>query len=400
MISVLGVQKNIPLHIREKFSIKPTKREKAMIKLKEDFKEVVILSTCNRTEIYFNHNLTEEEAIRKIFDVLEWEEDLREYIFCISEERAEEHLLKVICGFHSKILGEDQILGQVKEAYFNALDLKTVNLELQRLFQEAVTCGKKFRNEAKLYEIPVSSASIAVNKGIKNNCRRFMVLGHGDVGKLVVKHLISHNVDEIIIAVRNKDSLDYEDQENIKVISFNERAKYINDMEAVISCTSAPHTVITKEEINEYGRNIIIFDLALPRDVEESIANYERVTIYNIDEISKVDDENKDLRKERMYEFYYLIEEYLHNYRNWRKLREITPYIKEFKKHSKNIYEKRYETFKNKEGKDDRLVNTLMKSVSDAYVNRAIDVLKEETVKGCGEECIRILEKIFIEKNN
>ena len=101
-----------------------------------------------------------------------------------------------------------------------------------------------------------------------------------------------------------------------------------------------------------------------------------------------------------MYEFYYLIEEYLHNYRNWRKLREITPYIKEFKKHSKSIYEKRYETFKNKEGKDDRLVNTLMKSVSDAYVNRAIDVLKEETVKGCGEECIRILEKIFIEKNN
>ena len=97
---------------------------------------------------------------------------------------------------------------------------------------------------------------------------------------------------------------------------------------------------------------------------------------------------------------FHILEPYLHNYRNWRKLREITPYIKEFKKHSKNIYEKRYETFKNKEGKDDRLVNTLMKSVSDAYVNRAIDVLKEETVKGCGEECIRILEKIFIEKNN
>ena len=399
MISVLGIQKNIPLHIREKFSIKPKKREEAMIKLKEELDEIVILSTCNRTEIYFNHSLDEEEAFKKVFEVLKWSEDLREYVFYINGDKAVKHLFKVICGFHSKILGEDQILGQVKEAYFNALELNTINLELQRLFQEGITCGKKFRNEAKLYEIPVSSASIAVNKSIANNCKKFMVLGHGDVGKLVIKHLISHNVDEIIIAVRNKDSMDYDENENIKVISFNERGKYINSVDAVISCTSAPHTVITREEIDECGEEIIIFDLALPRDVDDRVEEFHRVTIYNIDEISKVDDENKDLRKDRMDDFYYLIEEYLHSYNNWRKLREITPYIKEFKIHSKNVYEKRYETFKNKEGKDDKLVNTLMKSVSDAYVNRAIDVLKEETVKGSGEECMRILEKIFIEKN-
>lgn len=397
MIAVLGIRKHIPLHIREKFSIKQTLREKATKELKESLEEVVILSTCNRTEIYFNHSLSKKEALEKIFKALNWEEELREYIFYIEGDEAAIHLFKVICGFHSKILGEDQILGQVKDAYMYALEAKSINLELQRLFQEGITCGKKFRNEAKLYEIPVSSASIAVNKAIESNCEKFMVLGHGDVGQLVVKHLLSHNVKEIIIAVRNVSSLSYE-EENIKVISFNDREKYINSVDCIISCTSAPHTVITEKEINIEGNDIIIFDLALPRDVSEEVKNINRVTVYNIDEISKVDDINKELRVQRMKEFYYLIDEYIEVYNNWRRLREVTPYIINLKKHGDLIYKKRYETFKNKESKEDKLVKMLMKSTSDAYVNKAIEVLKEETIKGRGNECMRILEKIFIEE--
>lgn len=399
MIAVLGIRKHIPLHIREKFSIKQTLREKATNELKESLDEVVILSTCNRTEIYFNHSLTEEEALKKIFKTLNWEEELREYIFYVTGDKAARHLFKVICGFHSKIVGEDQILGQVKDAYAYAKEAKSVHLELQRLFQEGITCGKRFRNEAKLYEIPVSSSSIAVNKAIGNDCKSFMVLGHGDVGKLVVKHLLSHNVKEIIIAVRNVNSLNYDNEKNIKIIGFNEREKYINDVNAIISCTSAPHTVITEKEINPAGKDIIIFDLALPRDVSEEVKYIDRVTVYNIDEISKVDDKNKELRIERMNEYYYLIDEYIDVYNKWRKLREATPYIKEFKKCGEKTYIKRYETFKNKESKEDKLVKMLMKSTADAYINKAIEVLKEETIKGRGEECIRILEKIFMEKN-
>lgn len=398
MIAVLGIQKNIPLQIREKFSIKPKLREKAMNDLKESLDEVVILSTCNRTEIYFNHSLEEHEVLKIIFNSLGWDEELREYIFYITGDSAAKHLFKVICGFHSKILGEDQILGQVKDAYMEALEAGSVNLELQRLFQEGITCGKKFRNETKLYEIPVSSASIAVNKGISSECKSFMVLGHGEVGKLVVKHLLSHNIEDIIIAVRNKSSLDYSENENIKIIGFDERAEYINKVDSIISCTSAPHTVISKKEIEEEGEELLIFDLALPRDVSEDVNELDRVTVYNIDEISKVDDENKDLRKDRMNEFYYLIDEYLDAYNKWRSLREVAPYIKDFKKHGEEIYIKRYTTFKNKEGREDKLVKMLMKSTSDAYVNRAIETLKEETIRGCGEECMRILKKIFIEK--
>lgn len=398
MIAVLGIKKDIPLHIREKFSIKNKLRERALNDLKHELDEVVILSTCNRTEIYFNHSLNKDEALTKIFNSLGWSKDLREYIFYITEQEAIKHLFKVICGFHSKILGEDQILGQVKDAYMAALEVNSVNSELQRLFQEAVTCGKKFRNEAKLYEIPVSSASIAVNKAINHGAKNFMVLGHGEVGKLVVKHLLSHNVDNIIIAVRNTEISDYDENENVKIVKFNTKNEYINNVDSVISCTSSPHIVVSKDELLEDGEELMIFDLALPRDVSEDVKELDRVVVYNIDEISKIDDENKDLRKEKMNEFYYLIDEHIDTYNKWRSLRKVAPYIKKFKKHGEDIYLKRYNTFINKEGREDDLVKTLLKSTSNAYVNRAIETLKEETIRGRGDECIRILEKIFIEK--
>lgn len=398
MIAVLGIKKDIPLHIREKFSIKSKLREKALNDLKNKLDEVVILSTCNRTEIYFNHSLEKDEVLTIIFNALGWDKSLREYIFYITEQEAIKHLFKVICGFHSKILGEDQILGQVKDAYMASLETNSVNLELQRLFQEAVTCGKKFRNEAKLYEIPVSSASIAVNRAIKHGAKNFMVLGHGEVGKLVVKHLLSHNVDNIIIAVRNTDLSEYDENKNIKIVRFNTKNEYINKVDSIISCTSSPHIVVSKDDIYEEGKELLIFDLALPRDVSEEVNQIDRVVVYNIDEISKIDDENKDLRKEKMNEFYYLIDEYIDTYNKWRSLRKVAPYIKKFKKHGDDIYIKRYNTFKNKERREDELVKTLLKSTSNAYVNRAIETLKEETIKGCGDECIRILEKIFIEE--
>lgn len=398
MIAVLGIKKDIPLHIREKFSIKTKLRERALNDLKYKLDEVVILSTCNRTEIYFNHSLDKDEVLTKIFNSLGWSEELREYIFYITEQEAIKHLFKVICGFHSKILGEDQILGQVKDAYMAALELNSVNSELQRLFQEAVTCGKKFRNEAKLYEIPVSSASIAVNKAINNGAKSFMVLGHGEVGKLVVKHLLSHNVDNIIIAVRNTEISDYDENENVKIVKFNTKNEYINNVDSIISCTSSPHIVVSKDEILKDGEELLIFDLALPRDVSEDVNKLDRVIVYNIDEISKIDDENKDLRREKMNEFYYLIDEHIDTYNKWRSLRKVSPYIKKFKKHGEDIYLKRYNTFINKEGREDELVKTLLKSTSNAYVNRAIETLKEETIRGRGDECIRILEKIFIEE--
>lgn len=401
MIQLLGIRKNIGVKIREKLAISQKKREEYTKKLLEHFDEVVILSTCNRTEIYFNGSLKEEEGLKKIFEILGWDIELKEACFYLEEKGAVRHLMEVVCGFHSRILGEDQILGQIKEAYFSAYKIGAVKNELQRLFQEAITCGKKFRTEGKLYEIPVSSASIAVNEAINKGAKNIMVIGYGEVGKLVFKYALSNNINELNLIVRNVEKIQGIEDKRVKVINYQEGRKIINDMDAVISCTSAPHLIIEKEHINEEGKKLIIFDLALPRDIDEKIKDFKRIELYDIDDISSMDDENKKIRKERMEEFRSIINKYIDDYLNWKSIKEISPIIQKIKENSNDIVEKRETTLKNKcnDKKDIEIANRLIKSTSDYYVNRAIEVLKEEKLKGQEEECIRILEKIFIKKN-
>lgn len=400
MIGLMGIKRNTPLDIREKLTLKPKKIEVYTEKLLKEFREVVILSTCNRTEIYFNDFFMSEEVLKKIFEILEWDYLLSEYVFISKEEEACRHLFEVCCGFHSRIIGEDQILGQVKNAYETALEYNSVSMELHRLFQEAITCGKKFRNESRLYEIPVSSASISVNEAIKKGCSRFMVIGYGEVGRLVMKYLLSHKTEIIYLVVRNIRISDEIDDERVRVITFSEKNKYIDEVQGIISCTSAPHVVLSEKDINEYGKKIYIYDLAVPRDVDEAIEKMSRVEVYNIDKISEINDENKKHRIERMNENKYILNKYLKEFNEWKKLRSIAPEIKKIKEIGNEVYNMRSITFKNKckDKNDVELADTLIKSASDFYINRAIKVLKEEALRGCGEECIKILEKIFTMK--
>ncbi|WP_308780217.1 glutamyl-tRNA reductase [uncultured Clostridium sp.] len=400
MIQLLGIKKNTGVEIREKLTLSPKKKREYTKKLLQYFDEVVILSTCNRTEIYYNGLLKGEESVKRIFEVLEWDIELKENCFYLEEIDAVKHLMEVVCGFHSKILGEDQILGQIKEAYSLSMEVFSINHELQRLFQEAITCGKKFRTDGKLYEIPVSSASISVSEAIKKNARKIMVIGYGEVGSLVVKYALSNNIEALNIVVRNIDKIEGVEDKRVKIMTYEEARKIINNMDCVISCTSAPHLIIEKKHINEVGKEIIIFDLAMPRDIDERIKEYSRVKLYDIDEISSIDDENKNLRKERMLEFKYIIKEHIDNYLKWKDLREVSDIIKSMKKNSLKIVEERQNTLQNKchNKKDREIAQILIKSTSDYYVNRAIEVLKEEQLKGQGKECLKILEKIFLKK--
>ncbi|MGL4849701.1 MAG: glutamyl-tRNA reductase [Clostridium sp.] len=396
MIGLIGIKKETPLEIREKFSISNKKREKALELLKSEVEEIVVLSTCNRTEIYFNHFLEDKEILKKIFEAFEFDKSLMDYIFIARGDTSIHHLFKVICGFHSKILGEDQILGQIKDAYSYSLEKKLIKDKLLRLFTEAITCGKRFRYEAKLYEIPVSSASISVNKCIDDNLEKIMVLGYGDVGSLLVKNLLSHkNIQEIYIVVRDKSKVSVEDR-RVTVLNFDQKNKIINEMDAIISCTSAPHPVVKYDDLNEEGKKIQIFDLALPRDVDLRLYENERFSILNIDNISKIDDKNKELRKERMEEYKFIIDRYINEYNEWLKIKEIAPIIKEIREKEKDEVEKRYSTYKRKTNKEEKIVKKMLESMGNTYASRAIEVLKEEALKGREDECLKILEKIFL----
>ena len=208
MILLLGIKKNTSLDVRAEFAIAPSRQKILVKRLKEDFKEAVILSTCNRTEIYIyaDDSLEDNYIVHKIFEDLQWDyEKLSPFVFLLKQDNAVYHLMEVVCGFHSRILGEDQILGQIKDSYILAKEEGVLGYELQKLFEEALSCGKKFRTECKIFEVPVSSVSISITKALSINAKKFMVLGYGEMGKLAAKYILGHNIDKLYIVVRNKD---------------------------------------------------------------------------------------------------------------------------------------------------------------------------------------------------
>lgn len=397
MIVLVGVKKSVDISIREKLAIAEKNYELYLKNLLVEFEEAVIINTCNRIEIYVNSNRKFDFIIDKMFEILNWDLNLREECFIFEEERAVKHLFEVTSGFHSKITGEDQILGQVKYAFKRAQEEKAVNSVLNRLFQNAIGSGKKFRTKSKLYEIPVSSASIVASEIINTNTKNMILIGFGDVGKKVFKYIENSNIENLIIVVRNTQRIKHIENEKIKVMSYNEAKKFLNSADVIVSCTSSMELVIEKEHIEEFGEKIKLFDLAVPRDIDENIKKYERVRLANIDDISTLDDKNRLNRKKRMYEYKYIIREAIDEFMQWLSLRKISSDISDIREFSKEIAETRCKTFydKSKTKEDVKLANLMIKSTANAYTNKAIEVLKSETLKGNEAECLRILKMVF-----
>ncbi|MGM0395834.1 MAG: glutamyl-tRNA reductase [Bacillota bacterium] len=391
---MLGIGETIEIEIREKFIIPQRQLKDSLVNLQSIFEEVVILSTCNRTEVYINNEMGKSELIEKVFNTLRWDTLYNDYTYQFEGEDAVNHLMEVACGFHSKILGEDQILGQVRIAFENAKDSGLLNGKLHRLFQNAIACGKEFKHKSRLNEIPVSSSSIAVKIAKEKGISRFMIIGYGEVGQLALKYIGTGDGSYAYIARRNLPSF-IEQGENFKFIDFREIKKYYQEVDCIISCTSAPHNVIYKEDLP--SKDYLIFDLAVPRDVHNDVELLENVKVYDIDIIDNLDRDNRRKRENILLRHKYIPAKYTEEYLKWIDSREICVKIKEIQEYGDEVYKKRYETYKHKkDSKDDEeLVQMLLKSTSKAFVNRAIKVLKEENQKGSGEECLRILERIF-----
>lgn len=397
MIQLIGIKSGCNLDVRQKFSIIPSHIDENIKELYILVNEVAILSTCNRTEIYVDSEMNKSTLIYHVFKTLKWDMAYIENTFYIEGDSAIKHLMEVSSGFHSRILGEDQILGQIKNAYDIARKNNSIKGNLQRLFQVAITCGKKFRTCSEIYKIPVSVSSIATKTALNMGIKSFMILGYGEIGKLTLNYLENNNVDIIYIAVRNIENTlkTLLFNEKVKLISFKEKEKYYSRVQCIISCTSAPHIIINIKDLPD--KELLIFDMAVPRDVDRSVANLKKITLYDIDSISTIDEENKLRRKEKMESCKYIIDDYINEYKKWLSIQKLSPEIQKLKTFGDKVANDRITSFKNKKNTKDneKFVEILLKSASNVYVNRAINALKEEKLEGREEECLRIIQKIF-----
>ena len=266
--------------------------------------ECVMLCTCNRTEIYFcGEKGSEDEVVSAIADNSGIDKILlSKHLLFFCGDNSIIHLFKVACGIDSMVIGEDEILGQTKSAYYFAKENNTVDHRLNMIFQSAIACAKKIKTETDLSKTSVSVATLAANKaadfGEKVNV---LVIGaSGKIGSTVLKNLVSHKNVSVCATLRHHNpGIKFIEDLGINTIDYKNRYEYIHNFDCIISATTSPHYTITlcdlKNNLTDERKRLFI-DLAVPPDIDNSVIELKGVRLINIDYFEKLAKENNQIK--------------------------------------------------------------------------------------------------------
>ncbi len=281
------------IHIREKLAFSASVQQKMLKRFCSDgtVSQCVILCTCNRTEVYFSGDselilsvLAEQSNIP--------ESQLLPYVRSYQGKNAICHLFRVASGMHSMVIGEDEILGQTKQAYQNACACQTVGYELHRIFQAAIACAKKIKTETALSKSSVSTATLAANEAAKlgKSVHVLMIGATGKIGIVTLKNLLSHkNIS--VTATRRRHSADFQIlSDKINMIDYAERYQMMAYADCIISATTSPHYTITFHDLQNLSirKPKLFIDLAVPPDIDSRIAQIPGIQYIGIDYFEKL----------------------------------------------------------------------------------------------------------------
>ena len=318
-----------PVEVRERVAFPEAKVQEAVQEVRSlpGFEEGVVLSTCNRVELYATHSLEEPQAahqamvdylVRRFELAPEQAEALVTYKLDASE--AARHLFRVVSGLDSMVLGETEIFGQVKAAYQKALEAGTTSRPLNKLFQQAFTVGKKVRNETTIQRGSTSVGSVAVDLAEKvhdlKKCR-VMLVGAGEMSRTCAQSLLSRGAHSMIVSNRSHErAVEMAAEMGGSAIRFDEWESCLHEVDVIISSTSAPHFIIKPELVREVMRRrrwepLLVIDIAVPRDVDPHVNDIEGVYLYDIDALQAIADEGRREREKQLALCERIIEEQL-----------------------------------------------------------------------------------------
>lgn len=334
--------KNANAEFRRNFAFSTDVQRKFMSELITDSRisQCVILCTCNRTEIYFCGNMSAPECVDKFLS--EYGNTPQEILSSkkrfYQNDNAVSHLFKVASGIDSMVIGEDEILGQTKNAYITAKELGVVSYELNMIFQSAIACAKKIKTETALSKTSVSIASLAANEVCKfgENVNVLLIGATGKTGTTVLKNLISHKSINLTVTSRNHNS-DFKiiSDSNINVINYSERYKYIGNADCIISATSSPHYTVTFCELQKklhQNKKYLFIDLAVPPDIDSNISRLNDVTLIGIDYFEKLAESNNILKMNSVETAYEIISKETDTLKKELYFHDFLPYIDSAKK--------------------------------------------------------------------
>jgi len=317
MLTVIGLSHHTaPVELRERFAFSDARVAAALQTLREAglADEAVILSTCNRVELYAATSLEARRAFAELRQFLmnchEYRDPLTDELYSLAEPQSIEHLFHVACGSDSMVLGETEILGQLKKAYDFSLQHGHSGPVLNKAFQKAFNVAKHVRTETNIQRGSISVGSVAVELAEKIfsslNERRVMVIGAGDTSEKTARALLSRGAHSIIVSNRS-----YERAAALAAelggtaIHFEEWSKAFAEVDIVISSTSAPHYIIDGPKLEPLmrlrrNRPLLLIDIAVPRDIDPQVNFLESVYLYNIDDLQAIADDYLKQRKEEI----------------------------------------------------------------------------------------------------
>jgi glutamyl-tRNA reductase len=360
-IAVVGLShKTAPVEIREKLSVPDDAKEKAIAQLKgyPHLEEVAILSTCNRLEIYVIAKET-ENGVRELTQFLaEWSKislaELRSHLFVLLHQDAVMHLMRVSSGLDSLVLGEGQILSQVKHTHKIAQQYNGAGPILNRLFKQAISAGKRVRTETSIGTGAVSISSAAVELAQMKmddftGCR-VAILGAGKMSRLLVQHLISKGASQITILnrslARSQDLASLFKETTLTLCYLSEMESVLAKSDLVFTSTSATEPILDRvllEPIVSNGSAMTIIDIAVPRNVHTNVNELTAVRAFNVDDLKAVVAQNQESRRQMAMEAETLLEEELEAFDVWWRSLETVPTISSLRAKIETIREQELE---------------------------------------------------------
>jgi len=314
---VVGIShKKAPLELRERFALNERIIPEVLLRLQTEpeIEEAVIISTCNRVEFVLSafekqdgmaaFRRFAESFYRVRFD------DFTHCFYIHRDEEALRHLFQVASGLDSLIVGEPQVLGQVKQAYFLAKQAETCGNALEQVFQSVFNTAKRVRTETHVAEAPVSISSAAVEMaerafgGLQN--KTVMIIGAGQMGELAARHLVSKGVATVLVSNRtHAHAVTLAQELRGLAVQFSEIWQAMCKVDIVISSTGCPHFIITRDDMERLmaerdGRPLFVIDIAVPRDVDPAVREVAGCTLVNIDGLEEVTHHNLLERQKAM----------------------------------------------------------------------------------------------------
>ena len=404
--------KNTPIEVLEKALIPQADIPTALADIQDSphVQAVVVLSTCNRCEIYadvndvqasdaLHHWLIEHTACKQ--------EEFERYCFTLTEQHAAQHLARVACSLEAMMIGETQILGQVKQAYQQAQQAKSLNANLARLFENTLSIGKQVRYETNIAKHPVSfiGAATKILRQVFSNFddKDVLMVGSGEMIQIATKHLSEQGLKHITICGRSeKNVFDLAVQYRANSLAFDRLEGELHQFDIVVSSTASLKPIITYSSViqalkKRKHRPMFMVDLALPRDIESSVRKIEDVYLYTLENLAAICDENQNLRLQSADEAKFIIDHRIQEHFEWMQANDANDAITMFRQQADNIQQeavaKALKQLENGEAPE-KIITMLGKSLANKLSHTPTEILKKIAIEH-NAETLQIVHKIL-----